>query len=91
MGRVGVEVEMKIFLSNWCLAYMGICGDSGEKIVSIPRSTKLMKLIGESILLKPTSVRGAEIRFLRKNLHLKINEFGQLFGLDRVTVSRRFT
>ena len=30
----------------------------------------------------------AEIRFLRKNLHLKINEFAQLLGVDRVTVSR---
>jgi putative transcriptional regulator len=67
---------------------IGICSDCGEKIVSIPRSTELMKTIGEGILLKPTSLNGAEIRFLRKNLHLKINEFAQLLGMDRVTVSR---
>lgn len=66
----------------------GICNDCGERIVSILRSTELMKLIGESILLKPTNLNGAEIRFLRKNLHLKINEFAQLLGVDRVTVSR---
>ena len=65
-----------------------VCSDCGEEIVSIPRSTELMKLIGESILLKPTSLNGSEIRFLRKNLHLKINEFAQLLGVDRVTVSR---
>lgn len=47
-----------------------------------------MRLIAESILLKPTSLNGAEIRFLRKNLYLKINEFAQLLGVDRVTVSR---
>lgn len=47
-----------------------------------------MRLIGQSILLKPTSLNGAEIRFLRKNLYLKINEFAQLLGVDRVTVSR---
>lgn len=47
-----------------------------------------MKLIAESILLKPANLDGAEIRFLRKNLHLKINEFAQLLGVDRVTVSR---
>jgi putative zinc finger/helix-turn-helix YgiT family protein len=64
------------------------CRDCGEEIVSIPRSTELMKTIGESILLKPTSLSGAEIRFLRKNLTLKINEFAQLLGVDRVTVSR---
>ncbi|MBP8645778.1 MAG: helix-turn-helix domain-containing protein [Syntrophobacteraceae bacterium] len=67
---------------------MGICGDCGEKVVSIPRSSELMKRIGESILLKPTNLNGAEIRFLRKNLRLKIHEFAQLLGVDRVTVSR---
>jgi len=67
---------------------IGICSDCGEMIVSIPHSTELMKLISESILLKPTNLNGAEMRFLRKNLHLKINEFAQLLGVDRVTVSR---
>jgi len=67
---------------------VGTCSDCGEKIVSIPNSTELMGVIGESILLKPTNLNGAEIRFLRKNLHLKINEFSQLLGVDRVTVSR---
>jgi putative transcriptional regulator len=67
---------------------IGTCADCGEKVVSIPHSTELMRLIGQSILLKPTSLNGAEIRFLRKNLYLKINEFAQLLGVDRVTVSR---
>ncbi len=67
---------------------IGMCGACGEKIVSIPHSTELMELIGESILLKPANLNGAEIRFLRKNIHLKINEFAQLLGVDRVTVSR---
>ena len=67
---------------------IGTCNDCGERIVSIPHSTELMKLIGESILLKPMNLSGGEIRFLRKNLHLKINEFAQLLGVDRVTVSR---
>jgi putative transcriptional regulator len=67
---------------------IGVCNDCGEKIISIPRSTELMTSIGEGILLKPTSLNGAEIKFLRKNLHLKINEFAQMIGADRVTVSR---
>ena len=67
---------------------IGICSECGEEIVSIPQSTELMKLIGESVLLKPANLNGAEIRFLRKNLHLKINELAQLLGVDRVTVSR---
>lgn len=64
------------------------CNACREEIVSIPRSMELMKSIAESILLKPTSLSGAEIRFLRKNLAMKINEFSQLLGVDRVTVSR---
>jgi putative transcriptional regulator len=64
------------------------CNDCGEEIVAIPRSIELMRSIGEGILLKPTSLTGAEIRFLRKNLMLKINVFAQLLGVDRVTVSR---
>jgi putative transcriptional regulator len=74
-----------VHLSN---ADIWLCNACGEEIVSIPRSMELMKSIAESILLKPTSLSGAEIRFLRKNLTLKINEFSQLLGVDRVTVSR---
>ena len=64
------------------------CNDCGEEIISFHRSVEMMRAIGEGILLKPTSLTGAEIRFLRKNLMLKINEFAQLLGVDRVTVSR---
>ena len=77
-------------LDNVHLSHVDIwvCNACGEEIVSIPRSMELMKSIAESILLKPKSLSGAEIRFLRKNLTLKINEFAQLLGVDRVTVSR---
>jgi putative zinc finger/helix-turn-helix YgiT family protein len=64
------------------------CDDCGEKIISIPRSMELMKSICEIILLKPMILTSEEIRFLRKNLSLKINEFARLLGMDRVTVSR---
>lgn len=74
-----------IHLSN---ADIWRCNACGEEVVSIPRSMELMKSIAESILLKPTSLSGAEIRFFRKNLGMKIKEFSQLLGVDRVTVSR---
>ena len=64
------------------------CKECSEEIISIPRSVELMRSIGEGILLKPTSLTGSEIRWLRKNLMLKINQFAQLLGVDRVTVSR---
>jgi len=40
-----------------------------------------MRSICESILLKPMILSGAEMRFLRKNLSLKINEFAKLPGM----------
>ena len=64
------------------------CNICGEEVVSIPKPTELMSLIGEYIVLKKNSLSGEEIKLLRKNLHLKINEFAQLIGVDRVTVSR---
>jgi putative transcriptional regulator len=65
------------------------CLECGEEIISIPDPTQLMKCIAEEgILLKPAPLSGSEIRFLRKNLMLKIGEFAQLLAVDRVTVSR---
>lgn len=65
-----------------------ICSKCKEEIVSIPHSTRLMQRIAEEIITSPSALRGAEIRFVRKNLHLKVVEFARLLGVDRVTVSR---
>jgi putative transcriptional regulator len=65
------------------------CAACGEEIISIPQPTQLMKCIAEEgVLLKPAPLSGPEIRFLRKNLMLKVVEFARLLGVDRVTVSR---
>jgi putative zinc finger/helix-turn-helix YgiT family protein len=64
------------------------CPTCGSDRFTFTRAHHHFLEIGESILLKPTNLNGAEIRFLRKNLRLKINEFSQLLGVDRVTVSR---
>jgi putative zinc finger/helix-turn-helix YgiT family protein len=65
------------------------CDKCGEEIISIRLPTQLMKCIAaEGILLKPAPLNGPEIRFLRKNLTLKIGDFAQLLAVDRVTVSR---
>lgn len=64
------------------------CPACEEEIVSIPKVPELLKCIAEYIITKPDSLTGREIRFLRKNLILKINEFAALLGVDRVTVSR---
>ena len=64
------------------------CRICGEEIVSIPRAPELMNCIAEYIITKPDLLTGREIRFLRKNLLLRINELAALLGVDRVTVSR---
>jgi len=38
--------------------------------------------------LKPNRLSAPEIKFLRKNIYLKIQEFAQIIGVNRVTVSR---
>lgn len=65
-----------------------VCNQCAEEIVFIPNSTQLMQCIAEEIIASPVHLKGTEIRFLRKNLHLKITEFAGLLGVDRVTVSR---
>lgn len=74
-----------VFLLN---VEMYHCVACGEDFVSIPRSPELLRCIGEAVVLKPNILIGAEIRFLRKNLHLGIGNFAELIGHHRVTVSR---
>lgn len=57
-------------------------------ILSIPCSPELMESTCANILLKPKALSGTEIRFLRKNLAVKINVFVPMLGSrDQVTVS----
>jgi len=64
------------------------CDKCGEKAVSIPNPNQLLKLIGEQIILEPNRLSTGEIKFLRKNICLKIQEFAQITGVHRATVSR---
>jgi len=63
------------------------CPKCGKDFVSIPRSPELLQCIAEAIVLKPGLLIGPEIRFLRKNLHLKAGEFAKMIGHSRVTLS----
>ncbi len=64
------------------------CNTCGEKVVSIPNPNQLLKVIGEQVILKPNRLSAKEIRFLRKNIYLKTQEFAQITGVQRGTVSR---
>jgi putative transcriptional regulator len=77
-------------LDNVFLLNIGMlhCPDCESDVISIPSPTQLLNCISEAIILSPSLLSGQEVRFLRKNLHLKIDEFARIIGVDRVTVSR---
>ncbi len=77
-------------LDNVILAGVDVtqCPECNEEFVSIPNVVALMDLIAEQIMLKTGRLTGQEIRFLRKNLLMKIAEFATLLGVDRVSLSR---
>ncbi|MBI4838849.1 MAG: helix-turn-helix domain-containing protein [Nitrospirae bacterium] len=62
--------------------------ECGETIVDIPNIYGLNELIAQIIVKKSAMLKGKEIRFIRKQLHLKATEFASRLGVDKVTVSR---
>lgn len=64
------------------------CPDCGANSVCVPQSKQLLECIGEYIAFSPGLLTGPEIRFLRKNLRTKINDFAKLLRVSRITVSR---
>lgn len=81
-----VEVGLdNVYLANIDTSH---CRECGADAVSIPQSEQLLHCIGEALVLSSGLLTGPEIRFLRKNLRVKINDFAKLLRVNRVTVSR---
>ena len=65
------------------------CDKCGEAYAAIPNIQKLHRLIGMHICQKRKALLQAdEIKFLRKDLHLRANELAQLLGVTPQAVSR---
>jgi putative transcriptional regulator len=64
------------------------CPDCGADSVSIPQPKQLLERIGQYVVFSSGLLSGQEIRFLRKNLRIKINDFAKILRVSRVTVSR---
>ncbi len=60
----------------------------GEVIVDIPNIYGLHELIAKGLVRKDSLLTGKEIKFLRKQMHLKSKELAQLLSVHKVTVSR---
>lgn len=66
-----------------------VCPVCGEEYASIPNMQKLHRLIGAHICQKRQALlKAAEIKFLRKDLHLKAKELAALLGVTTSTISR---
>lgn len=64
------------------------CSDCKEDLPEIPNISRLHDKIAETIATKPAELTGEEIRFLRKNLGLKAEEFAKHLGTTSVSLSR---
>jgi putative zinc finger/helix-turn-helix YgiT family protein len=74
-----------VYLENIELRVCESCG------VTMPRLRRILDLhttIARAVALKPDSLNGAEIRFLRKHLSLKAREWAVLLRIDHTTLSR---
>jgi DNA-binding transcriptional regulator YiaG len=58
---------------------------AGEWVLDI-NFNKLQSAVLETLIKKPTSLRGEELKFIRKYLNLSTTEFGKIFGVSHVSV-----
>lgn len=61
---------------------------SGRVIPEIPAIKQLTQLIARDLISKPTSLKGDEIRYLRKRLGKKQTDFARDIGITPETLSR---
>ena len=64
-----------------------IC-ECGEQIVGLPNVERLHDLIFQKILTKPSSLRGDELRFLRKSMGVKSVDFAKMLHVHAATLSK---
>jgi putative zinc finger/helix-turn-helix YgiT family protein len=64
-----------------------VCANGHEELV-IPAVGQLHGLLARLIIRKPAALRGAEIRFLRRQTGLQAKELAERIGLTPVSLSR---
>jgi DNA-binding transcriptional regulator YiaG len=66
-----INVPMKKAAGEWCIDI---------------NMNRLMRLVLEAIIHKPSSLTGDELRYIRKHLQMSMAEFGKIFGVSHVAV-----
>lgn len=64
------------------------CDKCGNLTPVLSKFNKLMQVIAEALVLKPSQLMGKEIRFLRKYIGLTGEQFGKKLGLTKEHISR---
>ena len=64
------------------------CGKCGSSTPVLSEINKLMQVIAEALIQKPSQLTGKEIRFLRKYTDFTGEQFGKKLGLTKEHVSR---
>ncbi|HMS40589.1 MAG TPA: hypothetical protein PKE69_10205 [Pyrinomonadaceae bacterium] len=64
------------------------CKKCGERFPIIPSILRLYEMIGEAVALKPHTLTGIEVKFLRKQLGLTAAEWASYMKTDKTNVSR---
>jgi putative zinc finger/helix-turn-helix YgiT family protein len=67
-----------------------VCESCGEASPRIPRITELHATIARQIALGPAPLRGADIRFLRKQLGMRAREWAALLRISSVSTFSRW-
>jgi DNA-binding transcriptional regulator YiaG len=62
--------------------------EDGSITAEIPAIKQLMQVIARDLLYSETTLRGQEIRFLRKRLGKKATDFAHLLRIEAETLSR---
>jgi DNA-binding transcriptional regulator YiaG len=66
-----VNVPMKKAAGVWCIDI---------------NMNKLMRIVLDALIRKPTALTGEELRYIRKYLEMTMAEFGTVFGISHVAV-----
>jgi DNA-binding transcriptional regulator YiaG len=64
------------------------CGECGNRDPIIPRVNDLMRLLAVAVTAQPYKLRGEDVRFLRKYLHMSGGELASLIHVDVSTLSK---
>jgi transcriptional regulator with XRE-family HTH domain len=65
-----------------------VCPKCAARNFGLPARDKLFAAIAQAIVVKPTTLAGNEIRFLRRRLRMKASDYARLLGVTPQHYSR---